>query len=201
MNYSDLQTAVITYFKRGDIAARVPSWIELAEAYLFRELSVKSTAINTTGTTTDDIVTLPGDFETLVRITISTNGIEQNLDYVTAPDEYTWTDLQPSFYTIEGDSLRIINSGTGMAYKLYYLPKLGNLSGSITTNWLLANGEDLYLYATALQGAVELKNDGEVAKLTQIVTQLLDSVRRYAERAGQPLSGRLQIKPRRTFNT
>jgi len=201
MNYSDLQTAVITYFKRGDIASRVPSWIELAETYLFRELSVKSTATTATGTTTDDLVTLPSDFETVVRITVSSNGIEQNLDYVTAPDEYNWTELEPSFYTLQGDKLRIINAGTGTAYKLYYLPKLGNLSGSLTTNWLLANGEDLYLYSTALQGAIELKDQDKIATLRVLVTELLDSVRRYAERSGQPLSGRLQIKPRRTFNT
>ena len=202
MTYADLQTAVINYFKRGDISGRVPVWIEFAEAYLFRELAIKSTATSAQVTTTGGLITLPTDFHDVVRLTTSVNGIEYNLDYVTAPDDYTQTGQQPKYYTIEGETFRVFpDAGDGTSFKLYYLPEIGNLSGSLTTNWLLENAEDLYLYSTALQGAVEMKNAGETEKLRAIVAELLDSVRRYAERAGQPMSGRLQVKPRREFCT
>jgi hypothetical protein len=197
MNYTDLQTAVVSYYKRGSIATSIPAWIALAEAYLFRELDVKSLSVVVTGTTTGGLITVPADFLSVVRLTVTQDGTERKLDYIPAPSEGTETGMAPYGYSVQGEALRLHPpSGTGQAYTLHYTPKVEALSGTNPTNWILENAADLYLYATCWQGACEMKNAAEEAKLMSIVRPLIDSTRSFALRRGVPTSGGMRIRPR-----
>lgn len=199
MNYTELQAAITSYFKRGDITSRIPAWIQLAEAFLFREISPKSISVSVSGVTAGGLIALPADFDAVIRLTTAGNGSEWNLDYIAAPDEYAQAGDYPKGYSVEGASLRLHPpAGDGTAYTLHYTPKLLSLS-VIGTNWLSINGADLYLYASALQGAGEMKNDSEIARLGPIVQRLLEAVRSYATKTGQPQSSGMQVKPRRSF--
>ncbi len=195
MTYSELQTNVAKYLHRTDIAALVPSFIALAEAYLFRELQVKELQISVTGTTTDEYADLPADFGTLSRLTATIGGREYSLDYKAQPESAHRT--YPDSFALENNKLRIWGAGTGQAYKLYYIPDVLPLSASVPTNWLLDNAADLYLYASALEGAKHVRNQGEIDKLTGQIQPLLDSVKRFADRRAQPVTGSMQMKPRR----
>ena len=195
MTYSELQTNVVGYLHRNDIAAKVPSFISLAESFLFRELQIKELQISVTGTTTDEYADLPSDFGTLSRLTASVSGREYSLDYKAQAESATKT--VPDSFALENDKLRIWGAGTGQAYKLYYIPNVQPLSGTVPTNWLLDNAADLYLYASALEGAKHVRNQAEIEKLTPLVIGLLDSVKRFADRRAQPVTGSMQIKPRR----
>lgn len=195
MTYSELQTNVANYLHRADIAAKVPGFIALAEAFLFRELQIKELQISVTGTTTDEYATLPADFGTLSRISVMSGDREYSLDYKAQAE--TATKSVPDSFALENDKLRIWGSGTGQAYTLYYIPNVQPLSVSVSTNWLLENAYDLYFYASALEGAKHVRNQGEIDKLTPQIAPLLDSVKRFADRRAQPVTGSLQIKPRR----
>ena len=200
MNYTDLQNAVVAYFRRGSITGRVPAWVELAESFLFRELDVNSIETSATGTTTNSLISLPTDLKTIIRVAITQNGATYDLDYLPAPDEATEVSAYPMGYSLQGGSIRLHpNVGTGYAYTLYYTPKIEALSGLNTTNWLLDNASDLYLYATCLHGAAEMKNSAEETKLANMIQPMLASVRSLTERAGLPKSSGMQIRPRRGF--
>jgi hypothetical protein len=101
-------------------------------------------------------------------------------------------------YVLENNKLRLFGTSTGQAYTLYYTPKMGALSDSNTTNWLLANASDLYLYASSLEAARYMRDQAQEDKLSIMVAPLIDSIKRYTERKGQPTSGSLQIRTRRT---
>ncbi len=195
MNYSELQTKVAAYLHRSDLSALVPDFIALAEAYLFRELQVKELQISTTGTTTGEYADLPSDFGTLSRITVTVSDREYSLDYKAQAESASKS--VPDSFALENNKLRIWGAGTGQAYKLYYIPDVQPLSVSVTTNWLLTNAADLYLYASALEGAKHVRNEGEIAKLSGQIPTLLDSVKRFADRRAQPTTGSMQMKPRR----
>lgn len=198
MTYNDLQAAVSAYFHRSDLLVRMPAFIKLAEASLFRELNIKALGASLSGTTTNGLITLPADFKAVVRLTVTSGGVESALLYLPAQDGYVAQGSTPDSYAIEGNTLRLFPfAGTGTAYTLYYTPNIQALSGTVTTNWLLDNAFDLYLYATALQVAADLRDAAETAKLTPIVGSLIDSVRRLSERLGQPTMGGLQIRVRR----
>lgn len=187
MTYSELKTNVAAYFNRGDLADKVDGWLDRAEAYLFREISPNSIEATATGTASETI-SLPADFSTLIRLDVDYYGKTVTLDYTT----------QGSGFVIEGETIRLVNMPeTSFSYSLYYAPKLEPLSGSVTTNWLLDNGYDLYFYATVFEGAKALKNAVEINTVGQMLPTLLDSVRNYAMRAKAPRAGGLQIKPRR----
>jgi hypothetical protein len=196
MNYATLQTDAADYLHRTDLTAKMPGFIALAESTIFRELHVKDMAVSVAGTTTGEYATLPADFGTVQRVTAVAGGSEYSLDYKS--QDYTPTgQTYPNQYALENNKLRIWGASTGQAYTLYYIPNLAALSNSNSTNWMLDNAPDLYLYATALEAAKYIRDQQEVATLTPIVGVLIDSVRRASERKGQPATGSLQIKPRR----
>lgn len=195
MTYSDLKTAIADFLHRTDLTTQIPNFIERAEAALFREINVKDLRVSTTGTTTGEYVTLPADFSEVVRLTCTYSGTEYDLDYGSQPVDYTMT--APKYFALENNKLRIFGSSTGQAYTLYYTPKVSALSVSNTTNWLLTNAPDLYLYASSLEAARYSRDEQLEAKLGAMLDPLIDGIKRYIERKGQPTSGSLQIRPRR----
>lgn len=196
MTYATLQTDVADYLHRADLTAKLPAFVTLAEAALFRELQIKDMALSVAGSTTGEYGTLPTDFGSVSKVTTAVGDAEYTLDYKSL--DYSPTGVTyPTSYALENNQLRIFGASTGQAYTLYYLPKVEALSDTNTTNWLLDNAPDLYLYATALEGAKYIRDMAQVQALTQLVGSLIDSVRRASDRKGQPLNASLQIKVRR----
>lgn len=197
MTYAQLQADVIEYMKRSDLATKVPTFIRLAEASLFREISPPETETVTVGATVDGYIELPADFGTLRKVTIENGGYIRELQYVSREFEDNTSAPHPTHFSLEAGKLRVYGTSTGSAYTIHYLPTMQPLSDSVTTNWLLENAADLYMYAASLEGAKYTMDNEEAAKLASIVGALTDSVRRLAERRAMPAVGGLRIKPRR----
>lgn len=195
MIYSELKTAIADYLHRTDLTTQIPQFIERAESALFREINIKDLRVSVTGTTTGEYADLPADFSEVVNVTCIYGSTEYDLDYGSKPINYT--QVTPTQYTLENNKLRLFGASTGQAYKLYYTPKMGALSGANTSNWLLANASDLYLYASSLEAARYTRDQAQEDRLSGLVAPLIDSIKRYTERKGQPTSGSLQIRPRR----
>mgnify|MGYP006349040235 FL=1 len=197
MNYSELKTQVANYLHRTDLTAQIPTFIELAEAYLFRELHIKEMQISVDGTTTGGYAALPSDFGSVGRIAVTYQGASRSFDYVAEPNTPVATTAYPLSYSLEANQLRIWGAADGQAYTLYYTPAIQNLSDTVSTNWLLTNAPELYLDAACLQGAKYVRNGAEADRLTGNIALSLDSVKRFSERRGQPYIGGMQIKVRR----
>lgn len=197
MNYTELKTAIANYTHRDDLTAKLPTFIQLAEANIFRELSLNEIETSVTATTSGNSITLPSDFGSVSRLIITYQGREVTIDSAINPDVSTTAGF-PASYTLENNVLRLFPApADAYSYTLFYIPSITGLSDANTTNWLSINAPDLYLYAAALEYARDAKNLGEVQKLEPTVNTLLDSVRRHSERRGIARRGSLQIKPRR----
>lgn len=196
MTYSELKSNIATYLHRSDLTSVIPAFIQLAEGALFREISPPETEIVVTGATVSGYAVLPADFGTLQKLTITANGMTRNVEFIALANVGTETDAAPGYYTFEAGKLRIYGTSTGQAYTLHYMPQMQPLSDSNTSNWLLANAPDLYLYSSCLEGAKYIRDDQEGVKLQTLVTAAIDSVRRMAERKGIPSGGPLKIKVR-----
>lgn len=200
MTYATLKSDVDAYLHRGaDLTAKVPTFIQIAEAMLFRELNIKELQTSVTGTTTGGYGALPSDFGTVSRVMVTYGSTTYSLDYAAQPIAFTGTDAAPGYYALENDQLKIYGTGDGQAYELFYVPEVAALSDSNTSNWILENAYDLYLYASCAEGARYVRNQTEIDRLTALTNGLLDGVKRYSERRGQPATGSLQIKPRRAW--
>lgn len=196
MNYSELKAGIATYMHRTDLTAVIPTFIQLAEGYLFRELSPPETEIVVTGVTVGGYAILPADYGTLQKLTVTSNGKTRKVEYLDLPIVGAEADSSPGYYSFEAGKLRIFGASDGQPYTLHYLPQMEALSDTNTSNWLLEKAPDLYLYASCLECAKYIRDEAQEAKLTGLVTSMTDSVRRLAERKGVPAAGSLQIKVR-----
>lgn len=194
MTYTELQAEVAAYLHRTDLTARIPTFIALAEAYLFRELQIRETQTRATLATVDDYADLPANFSSLSRITMSGAGVEYALDYQAEPE--TVSTATPTKFALETGRIRIYGAGTGAVATMYYVPKPPALSSTQPTNWLLEAAPDLYLYASALEGVKYTRDTAEAANLAGLVQGAMDAVRRYIEARGRPAVGSMQIKVR-----
>lgn len=194
MTYTELQANLASALHRSDLTAQLPGFIALAEALLFRELSVKTLETSVTGVTSGGVIALPTDCATLGRVTVTgSDGLEVPLDYASHLSPRSG---QPLTYQLQAGALKLDSATDGYAYALYYTPTLAALSDANTTNWLLTNAPDLYQAAAQLEAARWMKDVEEVQRLTGQLPALLDSVQRLIQRSGQSLRGGMQIKPR-----
>lgn len=197
MNYSDLKADIAAYLHRTDLTTQIPTFIGLAEAYLFRELNVKELQTTATLVTTGEYADLPADFGSLSRITTTVNGATYDLDYQASPEYSNEVTAVPRKFGFEMGAIRVYGAGTGTTLTMYYTPKVEALSESVATNWLTDNAADLYLFASCLEGAKYIRAKELAGELNQMVQDKIEGLKRFIERKGQPATGSLQIKVRR----
>lgn len=196
MNYSELKTQVSNYIERDDVIGQIPTFISLAESWMFRELHVKDLQTSATLTTTGEYASLPADFLSAVKVTATSNGVTYSLDYQNDPDVYTGVNITPDKYAFQNGQIRIVGASTGQQVTLYYTPKVTALSDSNTTNWVIDNAQDLYLYSSCLEAARYTRNAQLMQTLEPLVMSSLEATKRFIERRGMPSAGSMQIKVR-----
>jgi len=174
--YTDLISVVTEYLARDQdttLIARIPTFIQLAEAKLNRDLFVRQmelrskTTIDTT-TTDPEFISLPSDFQSMRRVRLSSVTGKPHLDFKsgTQLDEFRAStgnvSNQPLFFTIMGSEMELCptpdqNYTIEMVYR-QNIPSL--LTNSI--NWLLTLAPDLYLYGALLESAPYIKEDERI---------------------------------------
>jgi hypothetical protein len=199
--YSELQTAVANWLDRDDLGDRIPEFIALAEAKMNRNLRISlmenvSTAITMVGGTRD--YSLPAGFTGMKEFHLTTSPIVA-LSYIT-PEmmNRVWagsTGGRPQAFTLFSDAgTRKIRVGPSpdAAYttSMLYLKKIDNLSDSNTTETMLTENPDIYLYGALLEAEPFLMNDGRVqlwATMLQKVAQDLQERDIFDRHSGSEL--------------
>lgn len=172
-NYSELQTAVANWLDRDDLTDRIPEFIAMAEAKMNRNLRISlmenvSTAITMTGGTRE--YSLPSGYSGMIEFHLTTNPVTP-LSYL-SPEmmNRVWagsTKGKPQAYTIfSNDGTRKIKFGPSpdSAYttSMLYYKKIPNLSASNTTEVMLTENPDIYVYGALLEAEPFLMNDGRI---------------------------------------
>lgn len=168
-NYTELKTAVDNWLDRTDLTDRVPEFIALGEARIYRNLRVRGMEARDTSTTIvggTQYYTLPTDFIEARNVQINTNPVRV-LKYLT-PEQmdveypYTYTG-QPIAYTIIGEEIQLGPvPAQGGTLEIAYYKRLAALSDSNLTNWLTSNAPDLLLYGSLIEAEAFLVNDPRV---------------------------------------
>lgn len=200
MTYAALQADVAAYSHRSDLTALITGFIAKAEALLFRELTSTTLEDSATGTTSGATISLPTDYNAILRVELTHNSTKFTLDYASPNgiESLTQTPGVPCFYTLEGNAIRLLpEPADNYQYAVLYEPKLSALSDSNTSNWLLDVAPDLYLVATLAEVGRYTRNQELVAEMQAQIPVLMDSVKRQDRARKFPKSGGLQIRPRR----
>jgi hypothetical protein len=199
--YSDLQAAVASWLRRGDLADQIPSFIALAEAQMNRRLRVRPMTVRLSQTWSTEYADLPGDFLAEREVKILGAGAARALTYLT-PDQVDARALssaqgRPRFYALYGNQLRL-NPAPDVGYEgeLLYLAAIPSLSDVNPTNWLLQAHPDAYLYGALTQSAPYLRADDRLQTWGTLFTTILGDIE-VADRRGSAARLRGEAAARR----
>jgi hypothetical protein len=174
--YTDLQAAITEYLARDQdttLIARIPTFIQLAEAkfnrLLFvRQMEQRSTTTIDTATSEPEFISLPSDFQSMRRVRLSSVSGKPHLDFKsgTQIDEYRTSGAdaagQPLFFTIMGTEMELAPTpDADYTIEMVYRQNVPALASN-STNWLLTLAPDLYLYGALLESAPYIKEDARI---------------------------------------
>jgi hypothetical protein len=168
LNYADLQATIANYLARSDLTAQIPSFIQLAEVRLRRDLRIRQMLKSATTTTTggDQTVALPTDFLQLRDLFVETNPIRA-VEYVT-PSVFsrnarvTESGL-PVYYTIIASEFKFAPvPDSNYTLQILYYANPPFLTNTNPSNEFLAVCPDLLLYGSLVEAEPYLMNDSRI---------------------------------------
>lgn len=199
--YAELQASIADWLNREDLTNVIPDFIALAEANMNRQLRVNQMIERDTSEVASGYVTMPIDWlQTISLITIASPPVV--LEYVAqmgmAEIRATERAGVPIAYTITNNKFQLFPAPTSaLEVEMTYYAKIPALSDSNTSNWVLANFPDLYLYGSLLQAEPYLKNDERTPMWAAMYKGAIDAIDLASEKAKRPEGG-LHSR-RRTF--
>ena len=167
--FAELKVAAANWLDRSDLTDRIPEFITLAEARFNRILRIRdmetvSTAISTSEGTRE--YSLPTGFVQMREFHLTTDPITP-LSYIT-PEMMSRMQAgssksKPQVFTIIADNVRLgPNPDAVYTTSMLYYKAFTALSDSATTNDMLTNNPDVYLYGTLLEAEPFIMNDERV---------------------------------------
>ena len=182
--YSELQSAAATWLVRGDLTARIPEFIRLAEARLNRVLRTRLSEadVELSATVGQRATPLPAGFTEPLRLWLAGPCERTEVPFVEA-SLIGASSLRgrPCAWTVDGSTLAF-DRPCDQAYDLTLrMLKAFALSDGAPTNALLSGFPDLYLFATLCEAAPFLR-DEELARTYEgrLAQALLEANRQEA---------------------
>lgn len=186
--YAELKTAIADWLNRDDLTSVIPTFISLAEAQFNRSIRHRKMVTRADATLDTPYFAVPNDWLQTIRFQLNTNPVTPLL-FVTPEQALEESQVysasqQPLFYTTVGQQFQVVPTPDGdYDAELLYYAKIPALSDSNTTNWLLTESPDIYLYAALVQSAPYLKEDERLPTWAAVYQKLLDDMTLSDERA------------------
>jgi len=167
--YAELQSAIADFLIRDDLTTAIPTFIRLCEARIDRELTHWRQERRSTAQLDAQYSTIPTDFLRPIRLQLLDTYTGEIAPISTAQMLQMRQDRddragRPEYYALTGGSLELFPTpdDTYDASLVYY-GRVPALSATNTTNWLLTEAPDVYLYGSLLHSAPYLKDDARIA--------------------------------------
>lgn len=187
MNYADISSRIADWINRGDLAARIPDFIELAEERMNRALRVRQMESSLAATPiTDNLITPAADvidvkalwMPSYERTPLQPQALESVIanGYQGIPTMYAW----------DGAALRFDGAGDVQGVLYVRIPALA----ASTTNWVSEGPWSLYLWGALMEAALFVKDDATAATWEGRFLQVLDELRGNDQRRSGPMVAR-----------
>jgi len=194
--YAELVTALdgaSGYLHRGDLTAKIPDFIKVAESRINRKLRVllQETETTLTATIGSRLMAAPSLFGTPIALWLETYPPREELIYRTPEDlpVTTWNSSS-DFYTVDGDYIATENpADIAYSYTLRYWTKF-DLETTLT-NTVLTNYPDIYIYGTLVASTA----------WTQDMSQLQFWAQQRDEAMAEAMADTRQTKGKATLRT
>ncbi len=217
--YAGLVNSVADWLNRvgsPEVAAASPDFIRLFESQ-FDKLDIRHPKATVRATTPleSEYTALPADFVEMQRLRVSIEGVDAfaTLRYLTPEefeDEHVGRDAaalprQPAFYTVSGGELQIkpYSADNPATIEMLYwgkVPRLNEVTNPgppevrRTSNWLLLEAPEAYLYGALVEATPFLRDDERLGMWAKMRDDAVGRLRDAAERARHTAG---TLKPRR----
>jgi len=165
--YALLKTTIAHYLNRTDLTSYLGDFITLTQSRLNRELRVREMVNTDTSTTTvsgTQSYSLPSGFLEATAVIYQSNPY-RTLRFMANGDFYrkynvTQTSGLPTFFTIVGSNILLgVAPDSAQTLQIDYYKTITALSESNTTNTILTNYPELYLYGALAESSPFLMQD------------------------------------------
>lgn len=194
-NYTELQDAIADFLNRDDLAARIPTFIDMAEAALNRDLRHWRTENRAVAPVNSRYTALPSDFVEPIRMELA--GDKTKVSLMSHYEMQTQRELsndkqgKPLYYNITQGEIELFPT-PDVSYNLemYYYGKIPALTAANATNVVLTHFPDAYLYGSLLHTAPYLGDDQRTQVWATLYQGTIDAINRQSESAKQGAVGR-----------
>ena len=159
-NYTNLQTAIASWHHRD--VAEIPDFIRLAELRINSMLESRMAEFDTTLTATiaTRYIALPTGYSAILGLWLTTYDPRREIRY-RLPEDLPVTTLssgQPYYYTVDGSNIAFERpADIAYTYTLRY-QKAYDIA-STSTNDILTNYPDVYLFGSLVEACIFAKDD------------------------------------------
>jgi hypothetical protein len=197
--YTDLLASVASWMNRTDLTTVIPDFVTIAESKIARDLRLRKqiTSTTLTASTTTRAIALPTDWLEFEDLTVAGTP-ETPLQYVNKEHmdakypEGGWSS-RPFVFTIEADNM-YLGPVPDSAYTInvLYYARFSALA-TASTNWLLTNHPNVYLYACLREGAFFRKDEKEAMQWDGLYKQEVNNLQDVDDRSSHSGSA-LRVK-------
>ena len=199
--YAELQSSIADFLNRDDLASVATSFISLAEADMQRRVRHWRMEKRSTAELDTQYSAIPADFVEVIRFHV-TSGDTKPLELISQAElldrkaKSLNTSGAPAYYAFTAGELEVYPAPDGTYdVELYYIASIPALSDSNTSNWLLEQYADAYLYGSLVHSAPYLKDDARIQVWAALYQSAIDAINAESERSKYGGSGlRMKIR-------
>ncbi|NCW70441.1 MAG: hypothetical protein EBV86_18125 [Marivivens sp.] len=199
--YAELKSSVGDWLNRTDLTTVIADFVSLAEAQIERQLRTRQMIVRATASIGTEYSAVPADFLETKSLKLNTNPVTalqfETVDSLDSLSNTTYLSSgKPLYFSIVGGQIRVLPiPDTEYTAELVYYAKLTKLSVTNTTNWLLTQAPDVYLYGSLLQAAPYLQDDARIPVWSSLYQAGLDQLQ-IADDRGSTSGGALMARAR-----
>lgn len=199
--FSELKTSMADFLNRDDLTSVIPTFISLAEAQINRDIRHYEMENRATADLSGQYLDRPSDWVETIRIHITSGGTNnlQLLSAASMADKRQGAENatgEPRYYRHAERGFEVYPTPDGTyEVELLYYQKITALSDENTTNWLLTDHPDVYLYGSLLHSAPYLAEDQRVGVWAQLYSAAVQRVNQSGDDASWSGTG-LTLKVR-----
>ena len=190
--FAELKTQIGDFLNRDDLTSVIPTFIDLAESQINRDVRHWRMENRVTTSVTTQYFVRPSDWVQTLRLRLTGGGTDclelisgsAMDDKRSASNDVSGT---PAYYRHVEDQFEVFPTPSSSTdIELVYLQSLPALSDANTTNWLLTYAPDIYLYGSLLHSAPYLQDDTRLTVWAQLYSA---SVKRLNLESEQSTAG------------
>ena len=195
-NYTELKASIADFLNRDDLTAVIPDFITLAESGMNREVRHWRMETRKTAVLDTQYTALPTDFLEPIRMSLNTADTN-TLEMVNAfqisnlrAQNLNTTGRPTSFAILDGSIEVFPSPDSNYTLEMLYYQKIDELGSVNTSNWVLSNFPDAYLYGSLVHSSPYLAEDNRIQTWAALYQKAINDINLESERSKTSGSGR-----------